>query len=211
MIVALMTPFLAFLFAAIVLAVTPGPGIAYVVARTVSGGRSEGIASCVGTAFGGMVHVLAAAFGLSAVLAQSALAFSIVKYLGAAYLIYMGVRLLLTKANASAQPEVRATGMWRALRDGALVEAMNVKTAIFFLAFLPQFVVANEPLVPQLLLMGSVCVLLNTLVDVVAVFAADRLLKSSTARTAREKMLTRASGVTMISLGAYLATAKNNT
>lgn len=206
-----MTPFLAFLFAAIVLAVTPGPGIAYVVARTVSGGRSEGIASCVGTAFGGMVHVLAAAFGLSAVLAQSALAFSVVKYLGAAYLIYMGVRLLLTKATASAQPEVRATGMWRALRDGALVEAMNVKTAIFFLAFLPQFVVASEPLVPQLLLMGSVCVLLNTLVDVVAVFAADRLLKSSTARAAREKMLTRASGVTMISLGAYLATAKSNT
>lgn len=205
-----MTPFFAFLLAAIVLAVTPGPGIAYVVARTVSGGRSEGIASCVGTAFGGMAHVLAAAFGLSAVLAQSALAFSVVKYLGAAYLIYMGVRLLLTKANASAQPEVRATGTWRALRDGALVEAMNVKTAIFFLAFLPQFVVANEPLVPQLLLMGSVCVLLNTLVDVVAVFAADRLLKSSTARVAREKILTRASGFTMISLGAYLATAKSN-
>jgi len=205
-----MTPFLSFLLAAIVLAVTPGPGIAYVVARTVSGGRSEGIASCVGTAFGGMVHVLAAAFGLSAVLAQSALAFSVVKYLGAAYLIYMGVRLLLTRASATAQPEVRATGAWRALRDGALVEAMNVKTAIFFLAFLPQFVVANEALVPQLLLMGSVCMLLNTLVDVVAVFAADRLLKSSTARAAREKMLTRASGVTMISLGAYLATAKSN-
>lgn len=211
MIVTPMTPFFAFLLAAIVLAVTPGPGIAYVVARTVSGGRSEGIASCVGTAFGGMVHVLAAAFGLSAVLAQSALAFSVVKYLGAAYLIYMGVRLLLSKASANAQPEVRATGMWRALRDGALVEAMNVKTAIFFLAFLPQFVVASESLVPQLLLMGSVCVLLNTLVDVVAVFAADRLLKSSTARAAREKMLTRASGVTMISLGAYLATAKSNT
>jgi len=206
-----MTPFLAFLVAAIVLAVTPGPGIAYVFARTVSGGRSEGIASCVGTAFGGMAHVLAAAFGLSAVLAQSALAFSVLKYLGAGYLIYMGVRLLLTKANASAQPEVRATGMWRALRDGALVEAMNVKTAIFFLAFLPQFVVASEALVSQLLLMGSVCVLLNTAVDVVAVFAADRLLKSSTARAAREKILTRASGATMISLGAYLATAKSST
>lgn len=205
-----MTPFLAFLIAAIVLAVTPGPGIAYVIARTVSGGRSEGIASCVGTAFGGMAHVLAAAFGLSALLAQSAFAFSIVKYLGAAYLIYMGVRMLLAKAVAQAHPEVRATGWWRALRDGALVEAMNVKTAIFFLAFLPQFVVANEALVPQILIMGSVCVLLNTLVDVVAVFAADRLLKSSTARAAREKILTRTSGVTMICLGAYLTTAKGN-
>ena len=205
-----MTPFFAFLLAAIVLAVTPGPGIAYVIARTVSGGRAEGIASCFGTAIGGMGHVLAAAFGLSALLAQSALAFSVVKYLGAAYLIYMGVRMLLAKAASNAHPEVRATGVWLALRDGALVEAMNVKTAIFFLAFLPQFVVSTEPLIPQILLMGSVCVLLNTLVDFVAVFAADRLLKSSPARAARERMLTRASGITMISLGAYLATAKNN-
>jgi threonine/homoserine/homoserine lactone efflux protein len=205
-----MTPFLAFLLAAMVLAVTPGPGIAYVVARTVSGGRSEGIASCVGTALGGMVHVLAAAFGLSALLAQSAFAFSVVKYLGAAYLIYMGVRMLLAKTGTTTRPEVLAAGAWRALRDGALVEAMNVKTAIFFLAFLPQFVVQSQALVPQILLMGTVCVLLNTLVDVVAVFAADRLLKSSTARAAREKALTRGSGVTMICLGAYLATAKSN-
>jgi threonine/homoserine/homoserine lactone efflux protein len=205
-----MTPFLTFLLAAIVLAVTPGPGIAYVVARTVSGGRAEGIASCVGTAVGGMAHVLAAAFGLSALLAQSAFAFSIVKYLGAAYLIYMGVRLLLAKTPAQAHSEIRATGWWLALRDGVLVEAMNVKTAIFFLAFLPQFVVANQALVPQILLMGTACVLLNTLVDVVAVFAADRLLKSTTARAAREKILTRTSGVTMIGLGAYLATAQRD-
>ena len=205
-----MTPFIAFLLAATVLAITPGPGIAYVVARTVAGGRSEGIASCVGTAFGGMVHVLAAALGLTALLAQSAVAFSVVKYLGAAYLIYMGVRLLLSKSVATATPDVRASGVARALRDGALVEAMNVKTAIFFLAFLPQFVVASEPVMPQIVLMGTVCVVLNTLVDVVAVFAASWLLKSSTARAAREKMLTRLSGVTMIGLGVYLAAAKRS-
>ena len=205
-----MTPFIAFLLAATVLAITPGPGIAYVVARTVAGGRSEGIASCVGTAFGGMVHVLAAALGLTALLAQSAVAFSVVKYLGAAYLIYMGVRLLLSKSVATATPEVRASGVARALRDGALVEAMNVKTAIFFLAFLPQFVVASEPVMPQIVLMGTMCVVLNTLVDVVAVFAASLLLKSSTARAAREKMLTRVSGVTMIGLGVYLAAAKRS-
>jgi threonine/homoserine/homoserine lactone efflux protein len=205
-----MTPFIAFLLAATVLAITPGPGIAYVVARTVAGGRSEGIASCVGTAFGGMVHVLAAALGLTAILAQSAVAFSIVKYLGAAYLIYMGVRLLLSKSVATAKPEVRASGVARALRDGALVEAMNVKTAIFFLAFLPQFVVASEPVMPQIVLMGTVCVVLNTLVDVVAVFAASLLLESSTARAAREKVLTRVSGLTMIGLGVYLAAAKRS-
>ena len=205
-----MTPFIAFLLAATLLAITPGPGIAYVVARTVAGGRCEGIASCVGTAFGGMVHVLAAALGLTALLAQSAVAFSVVKYLGAAYLIYMGVRLLLSKSVATATPKVRANGVARALRDGALVEAMNVKTAIFFLAFLPQFVVASEPVMPQILLMGTLCVVLNTLVDVVAVFAASLLLKSSTARAAHEKMLTRVSGVTMIGLGVCLATAKRS-
>src|SRR5207253_6572467 len=89
--------FLAFLVAAVVLAVTPGPGIAYVVARTVAGGRSEGLASCFGTGIGGMLHVLAAALGLSLLVAQSALAFSIVKYVGAAYLAYLGIRLLLRK------------------------------------------------------------------------------------------------------------------
>ena len=103
----------AFLIAALILAVTPGPGIAYVVARTAAGGRVEGLASCVGTGVAGLLHVGAAALGLSALLAQSAVAFSIVKYLGAAYLAYLGIRL----------------------------EAL--KTALFFLAFLPQFLIGR--------------------------------------------------------------------
>src|SRR5690348_13496172 len=89
-----MLPSLSFLIAALVLALTPGPGIAYVVARPAAGGRSEGLASCVGTGVGGMFHVGAAAAGLSLLLAQSATAFSLVKYVGAAYLVYLGVRLL---------------------------------------------------------------------------------------------------------------------
>src|SRR3954468_3989457 len=93
-----MLPSIAFFIAALVLAVTPGPGIAYVVARTAAGGRAEGLASCVGTGLGGMLHVGAAALGLSVLLAQSAMAFTIVKYVGAAYLIYLGIRLLLAKA-----------------------------------------------------------------------------------------------------------------
>ena len=100
--------FLAFAIAAVVLAITPGPGIAYVVARTVAGGRSEGLASCFGTGIGGMLHVLAAALGLSLVLAQSAVAFNLVKYLGVAYLIYLGIRLLLRKDQALPAP--RALG-----------------------------------------------------------------------------------------------------
>jgi threonine/homoserine/homoserine lactone efflux protein len=200
--------FLTFLVAAVILAVTPGPGIAYVVARTVAGGRSEGLASCFGTGMGGMLHVLAAALGLSLLVAQSAVAFSVVKYLGAAYLIYLGLRLLLRRDDAFKIDCVASQGTRRALVEGVLVEALNVKTALFFLAFLPQFVTPGEPLVPQLVLLGSICVTLNTLVDVVAVFAADRLLQSGTARAARARLLTRMSGVTMLGLGAYLALAR---
>jgi threonine/homoserine/homoserine lactone efflux protein len=200
---------LAFLLAATLLAVTPGPGIAYVVARTVAGGRAEGLASCFGTGIGGMLHVAAAALGLSLIVAQSALAFNLVKYVGAAYLIYLGIRMLMRSKSADlAVKPVAAQGARRALVEGIVVEALNVKTALFFLAFLPQFVSPGEPLVPQLVLLGSICVALNTLVDVVAVFAAAGLLKSDAARAARARLLTRISGATMIGLGAYLALAR---
>jgi threonine/homoserine/homoserine lactone efflux protein len=197
--------FLAFLVAAVVLAITPGPGIAYVVARTVAGGRSEGLASCIGTGIGGLLHVFAAAVGLSLLVAQSAVAFNVVKYLGAGYLVYLGIRLLLRKEQALTVEAVASRGARRALFEGVTVEALNVKTALFFVAFLPQFTSSHLPLVPQLVLMGSICVALNTLVDVAAVFAAHGLLKSGAARAARARMLTRASGVTMLSLGAFLA------
>lgn len=152
-----MSLFLTFLIAATVLAFTPGPGITYVIARTASGGRAEGRASCLGTALGGMVHVLAAAFGLSAALASPALAFSAIKYLGAAYLIYLGIRLLQSNLPTELAISAPALGFRRALRGGAVVEALNFKTAIFFLAFLRQFVVAAEPLVPQFLVLGTIC------------------------------------------------------
>jgi threonine/homoserine/homoserine lactone efflux protein len=202
--------FLTFLIAAVVLATTPGPGLAYVVARTVAGGQREGLASCFGTGVGGMLHVVAAALGLSVLVAQSALAFSLVKYLGAAYLVYLGLRLLLRKAPDNNTPAVASSGPRRAFLDGIVVEVLNVKTALFFLAFLPQFVTPTVPLAPQLVMLGSICVALNTLVDVIAVFAAQRLLKSSTARAARSRLLTRVSGMTMISLGAALALARRN-
>ena len=198
----------AFLIAAVVLAITPGPGIAYVVARTVAGGRSEGLASCIGTGIGGLLHVLAAALGLSMLVAESALAFGLLKYLGAAYLVYLGVRLLRRREIALVLPQVSAQGAARALREGILVEALNVKTALFFLAFLPQFVAPALPLAPQLVVLGSICVALNTLADVAAVFAAQRLLSSGPARAARARLLTRASGLTMLGLGAFLALAR---
>ena len=110
----------AFFIAAIVLAVTPGPGIAYVVARTVAGGRKEGLASCLGTGIGGMLHVLASALGLSLMVAQSAVAFSLVKYVGAAYLIYLGVKLLMRKDETPMIQSVAPQGARRALAEGGL-------------------------------------------------------------------------------------------
>lgn len=199
---------MAFVIAAVVLAITPGPGIAYVVARTVAGGRSEGLASCFGTGIGGMLHVLAAALGLSLLIAQSAAAFNLVKYLGAAYLVYLGIKLLLRSDRVPTIEPAVAQGVRRALFEGIVVEALNVKTALFFLAFLPHFVSPSAPLLPQLILLGSICVALNTFVDVIAVFAADRLLKSDVARAARARLLTRVSGVTMLGLGGYLALAR---
>ena len=206
-----MSPLLAFAIAAVVLAITPGPGIAYVIARTVAGGRNEGLASCLGTGIGGMVHVLAAALGISLFIAQSALAFSIVKYVGAAYLIYLAIRMLLAKTDGPETSTVSPQGTWRAFSEGVMVETLNVKTALFFLAFLPQFVTQSGPLIPQLVLLGSICVTLNTAVDVVAVFAAERLLQPTAPRAIRSRLLTRVSGVTMLGLGAYLGFASRNT
>ncbi len=119
---------LAFVFAAVALAITPGPGIAYVVARTVAGGgRAEGLASCLGTGLGGLVHVLAAAFGLSLLIAQSDWAFNLVKYIGAAYLVYLGVRMLLRRSSDDAAPMVSAQGARRAFMEGIVVEELTVK------------------------------------------------------------------------------------
>ncbi|MFN5130222.1 MAG: LysE family translocator [Burkholderiales bacterium] len=204
--------FTAFLLAAVVLAITPGPGIAYVVARTIAGGRTEGLASCVGTAIGGLVHVLAAAAGLSLIIAQSATAFSVIKYLGAAYLVYLGIRILRSKPQDLAESEaLSALGAKRAFRDGMVVEALNVKTAMFFLAFLPQFVNSAELILPQIMLLGSICVLLNTLADVLAVFAADRLLDTGIAHAARARLMLSVSGITMIGLGVLLALTRRHT
>jgi threonine/homoserine/homoserine lactone efflux protein len=201
----------AFLVAAVLLAVTPGPGLAYVVARTAAGGRADGLASCIGTAFGGMVHVVAAALGVSALIASSAIAFSLVKWAGAAYLIFLGIRALVTQGAESFEGEKVRSGALAAFRDGVFVEALNVKTTLFFLAFLPQFIDPSHNVVRQLVLLGSISVLLNTLADFAAVLGAAKLLSSGAARAMRQRVLRKTSGATMLALGLYLAAAKRAT
>ena len=189
-----------FLLAAIVLAITPGPGIAYVLARTVSGGRADGLASTAGTALGGLLHVVAAAAGLSALLMQSAGAFTIVRYVGALYLIYLGVRTLFAEPEPAGEP-IRSRGARRAFVEGVLVEALNVKTAIFFLAFLPQFVDPVLPPVWQFVALGLICVALNTAVDVAVVLGASTALAHWRTQDRIRTWLRRVSGTTMVALG----------
>jgi threonine/homoserine/homoserine lactone efflux protein len=114
--------------------------VLYIVARSVQQGRTAGLVSVIGIHLGTIVHITAAAVGLSALLVSSALAFAVVKYLGAAYLIGMGLHTLTVKAPDPEMPEIEAKSLHRAFRDGFMVNLLNPKTAIFFLSFLPQFV-----------------------------------------------------------------------
>src|SRR5579864_8130819 len=131
-----------FLTAAVLLAIAPGPGMLYVLARSLAGGKREGVLSAFGTFLGGMVHVFAAALGISIILAKSAMAFATVKYVGAAYLCFLGVRMILDarKDNTSAEemPE-NIKPARNPLWQGVATEALNPKTALFFLSFIPQF------------------------------------------------------------------------
>jgi threonine/homoserine/homoserine lactone efflux protein len=129
-----------FVVASIVLLLTPGPAVLFIVARSVAQGRSAGLVSVLGIHLGTIVHIVAAAVGLSALVVSSALAFAIVKYLGAAYLIWIGIRTLLAKDPEPQAVEIPDEPLRRVFRDGFVVNLFNPKTAIFFLAFLPQFV-----------------------------------------------------------------------
>jgi len=197
-----------FLGAATLLAVAPGPGMLYVLARTLAGGRREGVLSCLGTFLGGLTHVMAAATGLSLVLATSATAFAVVKYAGAAYLIYLGIRMVVgAHENQEGDIEIPAGQVPRnPFWQGIATEVLNPKTAIFFLAFIPQFVDrASGRVFWQFLLLGTISVALNTSCDLIVTFMAAPIgarLRSSAVLSRRQRAAT---GLTLIGLGAFVA------
>ncbi len=155
-----------FLLAALTLLVIPGPAVLYIVGRSLHQGRRAGLASMVGIEAGTMVHITAAAFGLSALLMASALAFSVVKYAGAAYLVYLGIRTLLSKSGAQEVGPVRRDSLRRIFGQGVLVSLFNPKSSLFFFAFLPQFVDPARGSVPQqVLLLGGLFILLSVFTD----------------------------------------------
>jgi len=210
-----------FLSAAFALAFAPGPGMLYVLSRTMTGGKSAGLASTFGASVGGLLHVFAAALGVSAILATSALAFSLVKWVGAAFLIYLGLKMLysalkgdlqsLPKGNEAKAGATTQSNFKAAFLQGILAEALNPKTAIFFLAFIPQFVQPETGSVfSQFVVLGILVVAINAIPDFLIVGFSkpvEKLWNSSYRFRITQQSL---SGSCLMGLGAYLALADNN-
>ena len=199
-----------FFAAAFILSITPGPGLLYMLARSLHGGKAEGISSALGLFVGGLVHVVAAAIGISSVLMTSAVTFTVVKYAGAAYLIYLGIRTLLSQDTVSTHISIamNPTGKNNSFYQGVITEVLNPKTALFFLAFIPQFIsVENGNVFMQFLLLGLITASLNFAADfTVATFAGPIGQKFRESYRFRQGQRL-ASGCTLIGLGAYVAVA----
>jgi threonine/homoserine/homoserine lactone efflux protein len=197
-----------FLSAAVLLAIAPGPGMLYVLSRSLAGGRREGTLSALGTFMGGMVHVFAAAAGISMILAKSAAAFAAVKYAGAAYLGFLGVKMILEARSQKIAPDEEKTGSRNPFLQGIATEVLNPKTALFFLSFIPQFVDHRAGHVfGQFVMLGMLSVSMNTTADLIVTMLAGPLgnrIRSSVTFRKRQRALT---GMIMIGLGTYLMTS----
>jgi len=201
------TTFALFCAAALALIVVPGPAVTYVVTQSIDKGRSAGLVSALGVACGGLVHVAAAVAGLSALIASSASAFTVVKLAGAAYLVAIGLWRLAGRGEDD--EEVEAVPAHRLFWQGAVVNVLNPKTALFFLAFLPQFVDPHRgPVAAQAAVLGTVFVVLAVFSDstyaVVSAALADRVRGSRRARLVRRYV----SGSIFVALGVTAATAR---
>jgi threonine/homoserine/homoserine lactone efflux protein len=193
-----------FAFASLALALVPGPAVLYIVARGVEGGRSAGFASAFGVALGGLIHVAFAAVGLSAILASSATAFSVVKWLGVAYLVFLGLsRIFAGDDESHASPSVEATRPSRVFSQGVIVNVLNPKTAPIFLAFLPQFVEPSSGAAwSQMMVLGFVFVGVAMCTD-----AAYALLSGTASEWLKRRSESRRfrRGSRYVSGGIYLA------
>jgi threonine/homoserine/homoserine lactone efflux protein len=201
--------FLLFAAAALAFLAIPGPSVFYIVTRSLAQGRRAGVTSMLGVQAGGLVHVVAAAFGVSALIASSAEAFTLVKYAGAAYLVLLGVRKLLGRDDGEAGLDPAGpTSPKHLFWHGVIVNVLNPKTALFFLAFLPQFVDPSAgPVAPQMLVLGTLLVGLGVLSDgsyALLAAGAGRRLRSAAATRRR---LERVSGGVFVGLGVVAALA----
>jgi len=204
------TSFALFCLASAALAVVPGPAVTYIVMHSVDKGRRAGLASAAGVASGGLVHVAAATVGLSALIASSATAFTVVKLVGAVYLIVVGIRRVAGRDD-SEQVQAQPAPMRRIYRQGVIVNVFNPKTALFFLAFLPQFVDRGASVPPQVALLGLTFAAIAFASDcsyaLLADLLAGRIRRSGRGARARRFL----SGGIFVALGATAAAAHRST
>ena len=202
--------FALFLAAGILLNLTPGPDTAFILGRTLAGGRRAGIASSLGISVGSMVHTCAAAVGLSAFLAASAWAFLAIKFAGACYLIYLGVRMVLQQHEAFAIAHQKATPSFAAaFRQGVITNVLNPKVALFFLAFLPQFIdPAANAKVPAFLILGLTFVTTGTTWCLILAWCAAAITERLRRNEKLSVWLNRAVGGLFVALGIRLATSR---
>ena len=197
----------AFLSAALLLNLAPGPDIAFILGHTLKGGRRSGLAAMLGIWTGAMGHVLLAALGLSAMLAISDTAFGLVQWLGAGYLVWLGIRAL-RDGGSTFVDAVRGASQsaWPIFRQGVLVDLLNPKVAVFFLAFLPQFVVDGAgPVWAQLLMHGVLIIFVAALVEPPLILLGDRLVARLRGNRNLALYLDRSLGIILIALGVRLA------
>nr|WP_297353526.1 LysE family translocator [uncultured Caldimonas sp.] len=196
----------AFLLASLLLAVTPGPAVVYLLTRTLAQGRRAGLASVIGVAIGNFGNAVGAALGLAALFAVSSLAFTVVKYAGAAYLVYLGIKALRVRAPAAdGVPAPAPSRLSTVFRDGFVVALLNPKTALFFAAFLPQFTSATQSPLAQSVALGAVFVVVAATTDVLYVLMAS-MMAPALQRAGRARAWgRRATAAAFIGLGLYTA------
>jgi threonine/homoserine/homoserine lactone efflux protein len=198
----------AFLVASLVLAATPGPGVLYIVTRTLAQGRRAGLASVAGVAAGNLGNALAASLGLAALLAVSTLAFSVVKFAGAAYLVWLGIKALRAPPLAAASaPGAAPPPLRRILRDGFVVALLNPKTALFFAAFLPQFIDPAASAVRQSVTFGAAFVLIAACTDSAYALAAGLVAPRLSQLRGVGALGRYATAAVYFGLGVYAATS----
>jgi threonine/homoserine/homoserine lactone efflux protein len=204
--------FAAFAVASLALLVVPGPSVLYIVTRSIHQGRAAGLVSVLGIHTGSVVHVAAAALGVSAILASSAIAFGVVKYAGAAYLIWLGIRTLRGRGERPGEGAVRERSLGRIYAQGLVVNVLNPKTALFFLAFLPQFVDLSKGSVPvQVVILGVTFILLGFVSDGTYALLSARVSRSLRTRSPGALLRRWIPGCTLIGLGVVAAVTGRRT
>lgn len=200
-----MTTLPVFFAAMFLLNVTPGPDMLYVLARSTGQGRAAGLASALGIGAGCLFHIFAVAFGLAGLLRAVPVASNAMRFAGAAYLIYLGMRILVSRSRANRNVAVRSASLWRIFAQGAITNMLNPKVALFFLAFLPQFIGPNGSAFAQTVKLGVIFDCSGTTVNVIVALAASSAGDAVRRRTGEASVFRWLTGGIFIGLGLSLA------